>query len=59
LLAVIGMVQLGLRMPGVRANSSAAVAEKFVADLIEKIDPDHGAVWLLLNRGFNPDYDQE
>jgi hypothetical protein len=58
LIAVIAMIQLGLRFPGVQDNGSAQIAERFVSQLIEKIDPDHGPVWTLLNRGFNPTHDQ-
>jgi hypothetical protein len=57
--ALIAMVQLGMRHPEVGAIlSSAAELEKFLATLIEQIDPEHGPIWALLNRGFNPTHDQ-
>jgi hypothetical protein len=57
IIAVISIVQLGLRHPGVHDKPTAAVAERFVISLIENIDPAHGPVWQLLNRGFNPVHD--
>ena len=56
---LIGLVQLGMRHPGVQGAPIALRCEKFCAALIEKIDPAHGDIWRLLNMGFNPRHDQE
>lgn len=55
---LIGLVQLALRYPGLlQKSASAKMTEKFILKLIEEVDPDHGEVWKLLNRGFNPNWD--
>lgn len=55
--ALIGMCQLALRHPFAKVSPSAKLTEKFIVDLIEKIDPQHGDLWRLLNMGFNPNHD--
>jgi hypothetical protein len=47
-----------MRHPEVGAKLSHDELEKFLAALIEQIDPEHGPIWVLLNRGFNPTHDE-
>lgn len=54
---LVAMVQLGLRHPQAKEFATALMVEKLVADLIERIDPDHGDIWKFLNMGFNPVHD--
>lgn len=54
---LIGMAQLALRHPLAKTTPTAKTVEKFVASLIEQIDPEHGELWTVLNRGFNPNFD--
>jgi hypothetical protein len=55
--SLIAMVQVALRHPVVKTFPSAQLAEKFCVNLIEKIDPEHGDLWRLLNMGFNSKHD--
>lgn len=54
--AFVGLVQLALRHESVppRVRGSAL---SFLTALIEKIDPDHGAIYSVLRLGFDPKYD--
>lgn len=56
-IGLIAMAQLALRHPVARTTPTAKETENFIVKLIEKIDPTHGEVWKLLNRGFNPEWD--
>lgn len=56
-IGIVGLVQLALRFPPARMTPSGQMTEKFIKDLIEKIDPEHGETWKTLQRGFNPEWD--
>lgn len=54
---VIGMLQVALRHPEAAQRSTGKMTREFVVKLIEQIDPEHGELWTLLNRGFNSKWD--
>lgn len=56
---LIAVVQLSLRHPNAAASAPCRRAEKFIRDLIENIDPEHGELWRLLSLGFDPAHDQK
>ena len=56
-IGLIALVQLALRHPEASTMPTAKMIERFIVKLIEKIDPEHGETWKLLNRGFNPEWD--
>ncbi len=58
LCALIAFAQLGLRHPNASSLDSALLVEKVLSRLIEQMDPEHGDLWTVLNRGFNPTFDQ-
>lgn len=57
MIGIIGLLQLALRHPEARKRPTAKMVERFVLNLIEQIDPEHGETWKLLQRGFNPNWD--
>lgn len=56
-MGLIGQLQLAFRHPGNTGPSRAAI-ERFVRDLIEQMDPEHGDVHALLTMGFHEAYDE-
>lgn len=56
-IGIIGMLQLSLRHPEAAQRPTGKLVREFVIKLIETIDPEHGELWTLLNRGFNPTWD--
>jgi hypothetical protein len=56
-LRLIATVQVALRHPAAKSSPTMQSAEKFVIDLIEKIDPQHGDIWRFMNFGFNRTFD--
>lgn len=54
---LIGQLQLSFRHPQ-NVGPSRAVTERFVRDLIEQLDPEHGDLHTLLMMGFDPTYDE-
>ena len=57
LIALIGIVQLGLRHPSVATTSTAIRPRAFIKQLIEDIAPADGALRELLMKGFDPEFD--
>jgi hypothetical protein len=55
--ALIGNLQLAFRHPQNRGPSRKA-AERLVVELIEAIDPEHGAVYEFLMMGFDERFDE-
>jgi hypothetical protein len=56
-MGLIGQLQLAFRHPG-NVGPSRVALEKFVRDLIERLDPEHGDVHTLLMMGFHEAYDE-
>ena len=56
-MGLLGMVQLALRHPQAKSMPTARLVERFIVDLIERIDPEHGDIWTFFNAGFNPTHD--
>lgn len=54
---LIGQLQLGFRHPQ-NVGPTRRHLERFVRDLIERLDPEHGDLHTLLTMGFHESYDE-
>ena len=55
-IAIIGNLQLALRHPS-NTGPTAAITRKFIAGLQERISKESAELNLIIEAGFNPDYD--
>lgn len=58
LVGLIGNLQLSFRHPA-NVGSTRVKMEEFVRDLIERLDPERGALYQLLMLGFDKNFDME
>lgn len=56
-IGMIGNLQLAFRVPG-NTGSTRDMMEKFVRDLIDRLDPERGDLHRLLMMGFDPGFDE-